>query len=73
MSTSKLNASDSPSRGLDKLLDIVNSCEIKNKDLVIPHNELYLIENLLSKVKDVVPERGRWDWDGTVVSKDCPF
>ena len=73
MSISKFNASDSPSRGLDKLLDIINSCEIKNKDLVIPHNELYLIENLINKVKDMVPDRSRWDWDGSAVTKDCPF
>ena len=73
MSTSKLNASDSPSKAVDKLLDIINLCEIKNKDLVIPHNELYLIESLLNKVKDVVPDRGQWDWDGRPISKDCPF
>jgi hypothetical protein len=73
MSNSKLCASDPTHVGVDKLLSIVNSCEIKNKDLVIPHDELYLIEMLLNNIQSVIPERGRWSWDGTVLSKDCPF
>ena len=73
MSNSKLYASDTILQGVDKILDLINSCEIKNKDLVIPHNELYLIENLLNKIKKEVPNRAKWDWDGNIASKDCPF
>ena len=73
MSSSDLKMSDPVNKGVGKLIDALNLCEIKNKDFVIPHNELYLYLNLLNKIKEVAPDRSRWDWDGMTVSKDCPF
>ena len=73
MSSCDLKASDSISKGVGKLINEINLCEIKNKDFVIPNNELYLYVSLLNKIKEMVPDRSRWDWDGAAVSKDCPF
>ena len=73
MSSSDLKMSDPIGKGVGKLIDALNLCEIKNKDFVIPNNELYLYLNLLNKIKEVAPDRSRWDWDGASVSKDCPF
>tara|TARA_Y100000034_G_C6614747_1_gene267822 strand:- start:145 stop:321 length:177 start_codon:yes stop_codon:yes gene_type:complete len=42
--------------GLDRILDKISLCEINNKDLVIPNDELYIYTYLLEKVKNKVLE-----------------
>ena len=44
-------SSDNISQGVDKLLDRVDLCQVSQKPLVFSENELYMLRNLLKRVK----------------------
>ena len=44
-------ASDSAESGIDKIIDILETSEIQNKDLVIPKDKLYIYRNILEKAQ----------------------
>jgi len=43
--------SDDECTGISKVLGKIDSCQIKNEDLVFSKNELYILRNLLSRIK----------------------
>lgn len=47
--------SSTESDGVTQLLNRIDMCQIKNQDLVFSKNELYILKNLLGRVRDALP------------------
>ena len=62
-------ASDSAESGIDKIIDILETSEIQNKDLVIPKDKLYIYRNILEKAQRKFVRKRRLRTN----SNDCSF
>ena len=47
--------SSNEAEGVSQLLNRIDMCQIKNQDLVFSKNELYILKNLLGRVRDALP------------------